>query len=101
MLDVLPTDALCTDVLATCVFTSPNELIVVKEEVAPTQLTTNELCKLEKLSFTLSFARNILNRSVLVSTKLVLYYCHTIDLLMETHHYHQRIVIQQMGLDLL
>ena len=47
ILDVLPTDAVCTDVLATCVFTSPNELIAVKDEVAPTQLITKELCKLE------------------------------------------------------
>ena len=68
MLEELPTDALCTDVLATCVFTSPNELIAVNDEEAPTQLITNELCKLEKLSLTLSFARNILNKSVFVST---------------------------------
>ena len=68
ILEELPTDALWTDVLATCVLTLPNELIAVNDDVAPTQLITNELCKLEKLSFTLSFAKNILNRSVFVST---------------------------------
>ena len=67
-MEELATDALATDVIACCVLTSPNELIVVKEDDVPTQLTTNELKRLEKLSFTFSFAKNILNRSVFVST---------------------------------
>ena len=68
MLELLPTEALCTDVSAICELTPPRELIAVNDDEAPTQLITNELCKLEKLSFTLSFAKNILKRSVLVST---------------------------------
>ena len=68
MLEELATDALATDVIACCVLTSPNELIAVNEVDVPTQLTTNELNRLEKLSFTFSFARKILYKSVLVST---------------------------------
>ena len=64
----LATDALATEVIACCVLTWPKELIVVKDVDVPTQLTTKELNKLEKLSFTFSFAKNMLNRSVLVST---------------------------------
>ena len=59
MLEELPTEALCTDVSAICELTPPRELIAVNDDEAPTQLITNELCKLEKLSFTLSFAKNI------------------------------------------
>jgi len=55
-------------VIACCELFSPRELIVVKEDDVPTQLTTNELKRLEKLSFTFSFARKMLNKSVLVST---------------------------------
>ena len=68
ILDVLPTDAVCTDVLAICEFTPPRELMLVNDEEAPTQFTINELWILEKLSFTFSFAKKILNRSVFVST---------------------------------
>ena len=64
----LPTDAEATLVFATSEFTSPRELIDVNELDAPTQLTTKELCKLDKLSFTSSFAKKMLNRSVFVST---------------------------------
>ena len=68
MLEELATEALATEVVASCVLTLPNELIVVNEVDVPTQLTTKELNKLEKLSFTFSFAKNMLNKSVLVST---------------------------------
>ena len=68
MLEELPTDADATEVAALWELTSPRELIVVNEEDAPTQLTTKELCKLDKLSFTFSFAKKILNKSVFVST---------------------------------
>ena len=68
ILEELPTEALETEVVACCVLTSPRELIAVNEVDVPTQLTTKELKRLEKLSFTFSFAKKMLNRLVLVST---------------------------------
>ena len=68
MLEELPTEALVTEVIDFCVLTSPRELIAVNDVDVPTQLTTKELNKLEKLSFTFSFAKKILNKLVLVST---------------------------------
>ena len=68
MLEELPTFALSTDAFAAREDTSPKELIEVKLEDVPTQLTTKELKRLEKLSTTDSFAKKILNKLVLVST---------------------------------
>ena len=55
MLEELATEALATEVVASCVLTFPSEFIVVNEVDVPTQLTTKELKRLEKLSFYIFF----------------------------------------------
>ena len=62
--DELEIAALSTVEFDCCEFTSPNELIDVKEGAVPTQLTTKELWILENASSTLSFAKKILKRVV-------------------------------------
>ena len=68
MLEELPTEADLTEDLAFDVLVSPRELIDVNDGDVPTQFTTNELCRLEKLSLALSLAIKISNRLVFVST---------------------------------
>ena len=61
------------EALGTCEIyerSSPKEVIEVKLLEVPTQFTTKELNKLEKLSTTDSFAKKILKRLVFVSTTI-------------------------------
>ena len=68
ILEELDTEAKLIDDWASCVLTPPKELIELNDGAVPTQLTTNELCKLEKLSLISSLARKIVYKLVFVST---------------------------------